>query len=511
MPAFPAVPGRPVGVRVPRDALPPRSSVRWERRFRSAPRDCTYTLYGHQPFVKGVGGVRRKAAVAAPAAPETDDARDGSGTPPESPFLADEGARREPAPWVPSRRSTVSWMVYDLGDTVFQQTMITNYFPVWVVAVMGGSDGQISLVNTITMALMLGVGPWIGAVSDRLPRRVPVLMVTVTGSCLLTFFIGGALWTSLALLLGANLLFQAGVVVYDALLPAVSTPANRGRVGGIASGLSNFGALFGLALGFTVLRAGGDYQTIFRLTAVAFLLLAVPSFLWVREPPRRVARLAPLALGRAAFRDLARTARRARSYPELIRFLIGRAFYAEAANTIGLFLGIYLVVQVGFSSEQKDLLLLFGLLAAVAGGIFWGFVVDRIGARDTLMRVLAIWTITLALIAGTGFSLLPQAALWPLAPLAGFALGGIWASDRPLMIGLAPPQYLGQFYGLYALAGRFAALAGPLIWAVIVDGLGWGRPVALLVLTGFVLVAMAILRPLSSDIGQRTEVRPSVG
>ena len=68
-------------------------------------------------------------------------------------------------------RSTASWVVYDLGDTVFQQTMITNYFPVWVVAVMGGADGHISLVNTITMVLMLGVGPWIGAVSDHLPRR----------------------------------------------------------------------------------------------------------------------------------------------------------------------------------------------------------------------------------------------------------------------------------------------------------------------------------------------------
>jgi UMF1 family MFS transporter len=74
------------------------------------------------------------------------------------------------------------------------------------------------------------------------------------------------------------------------------------------------------------------------------------------------------------------------------------------------------------------------------------------------------------------------------------------------MVGLAPPQYLGQFYGLYALAGRFAALAGPLIWALIVDGLGWGRPVALLVLTGFVVIAMAILRPLPSDIG-----RPDAG
>ena len=331
---------------------------------------------------------------------------------------------------------------------------------------------------------------------------MPLLISTVTGCCLLTFFVGGNLWTSLALFLGANLFFQAGVVIYDALLPVVSTPANRGRVGGIASGLSNFGALLGLGLGFLVLRAGGEYETIFKLTAIAFLLLAIPCFLWVKEPPRAVEPVAPLSAARDAMRDLVATARRARSYPDLIRFLVGRAFYAEAANTIGLFLGIYLVVTLGFSSEQKDLMLLTGLSAAVVGGIFWGFVVDRIGARDSLMRVLTVWSIALALVAATGFSLLPEAALWLIAPIAGFALGGIWASDRPLMVGIAPPQYLGQFYGLYALAGRFAALVGPLLWALVVDVLGWGRPTALVVLLALVLVAMVILRPLSSGIGR---------
>jgi MFS transporter, UMF1 family len=434
--------------------------------------------------------------------PATCDGTDGGSAAHAAGPSAPESTAVDSIPWTPSVQSTASWVVYDLGDTVFQQTMMTNYFPVWVVAVMGGADGHISLVNTITMVLMLGVGPWIGAVSDHLPRRVPLLIITATSCCLLTFFVGGSLWTSLALFLGANLFFQAGVVVYDALLPVVSTPVNRGRVGGVASGLSNFGALLGLGLGFLVLRTGGNYETIFKLTAIAFLLLAIPCFLWVKEPPRAVEPVAPLSAARGAMRDLMATAHRARSYPDLIRFLVGRAFYAEAANTIGLFLGIYLVVTLGFSSEQKDLLLLTGLIGAVVGGIFWGFVVDRIGARDSLMRVLTIWSAALALVAATGFSLLPEVALWLIAPIAGFALGGIWASDRPLMVGIAPPQYLGQFYGLYALAGRFAALAGPLIWALVVDVLGLGRPTALLVLLALVLVAIVILRPLSPSIGR---------
>ena len=75
------------------------------------------------------------------------------------------------------------------------------------------------------------------------------------------------------------------------------------------------------------------------------------------------------------------------------------------------------------------------------------------------------------------------------------------------MIGLAPPDYLGQFYGLYALAGRFAALVGPLLWALVVDVLGLGRPTALLVLLALVLVAIVILRPLSPSIGRPDSVQ----
>lgn len=398
---------------------------------------------------------------------------------------------------LPPRKGVAGWILYDLGNTFFSQNMISNYFPVWVVAEMGGSDGQLSLVNTVVMALMLAIGPWLGAVSDRLPRRLPILIVTTTGCCLLTFFVGGGLWASLAVFLVANLLFQAGLVIYDALLPAVSTPENRGRVGGTAIGLGYLGSLLGLGVGYVVLGGDGEgYQTLFRLTAVGFLLLALPCFLWVKEQPRQVEAIAPLATARGAFRDVAATVRRAHDYPDLVRFLVGRAFYAEAANTIGIFMAIYLTVQLGFSSGQKDRLLLVAILAAVAGGFFWGRVVDRIGPRNSLLRVLVIWAVALALIAATGFGWLSNDWLWGAAPLAGFALGGTWASDRPLMIELAPPQYLGQFYGLYALAGRFAALVGPLLWAIIVDGLGWGRPVALVVLLGFVLIAIVILRPL---------------
>jgi MFS-type transporter involved in bile tolerance (Atg22 family) len=44
------------------------------------------------------------------------------------------------------------------------------------------------------------------------------------------------------------------------------------------------------------------------------------------------------------------------------------------------------------------------------------------------------------------------------------------------------------------MVGRFAALIGPLLWTVIVDALGWGRPAAILSLCVLVLISIVIIR-----------------
>ena len=136
-----------------------------------------------------------------------------------------------------------------------------------------------------------------------------------------------------------------------------------------------------------------------------------------------------------------------------------------------------------------------GVIAAIAGGLGWGRVVDRIGPKRALGRVLILWAVTLAFTAAAGLFDLPRGLFWLIAPLAGLALGCTWTTDRPFLLRLAPPRHLGQFYGLYAIAGRFAAVLGQLVWALAVNVLGWGRPAAILGLLVMVGIAAVVLRP----------------
>jgi MFS transporter, UMF1 family len=119
--------------------------------------------------------------------------------------------------------------------------------------------------------------------------------------------------------------------------------------------------------------------------------------------------------------------------------------------------------------------------------------------------VLWLWVGTFLLAAAAGLLSLPVGVLFVVAVMAGVALGGIWSADRPLMLRLAPPDRVGEFYGLYGMVGRFSAITGPFIWATIahIATTRFGLPVAkaqglnILVLLAFIVIARWIIAPVT--------------
>lgn len=394
--------------------------------------------------------------------------------------------------------SVASWILYDLANTIFSLNIVSLYFPLWVVNAMGGTDQQFGNATALSMALMFISAPIIGALSDQSPRRLPFLIVSTLLAVTFTLLLGtGGFMLSLAFFIAANYFYQAGLIFYDALLPEVSTEATRGRVGGLGVGLGYFGSFIGIGTGLLLLeRLNLGYEAVFRATALLFLVFALPIFFFLKERPRRVEPFNLSAVERA-FAELRSTLRRTNHYPGLGRFLVGRIFYADAANTVIAFMGIYVTNEIGFTSGQAQIILLLGITGAIAGGLIGGFVVDHIGPKKTLNIFLIMWMIVFALAFAIPTFSLPSALFWAVGLVAGFALGGTWSADRPYMLRLSPPRYVGQFYGLYAMVGRFAAIIGPFLWGFIVNTLNLGRPAAILSLLVMTTVAFIILQGVS--------------
>jgi len=397
-------------------------------------------------------------------------------------------------------------VLYDLANTIFSMNIVSLYFSLWVVNVMGGRDADYGLATAASMAVIFFGSPFLGALTDQAPRRMPFLVISTLMCVTLTFFLGrGGMLVSLLAFAIANIAYQAGLQFYDALLPQVSTEANRGRISGIGVAVGYFGSFIGLAAGHLLLSGvgalpqpeqTGRYTTLFQITAILFLLFALPCFFFVRERARRVQRFSLASVIRAVH-QVGDTIRSGKRYPGLLRFLIGRAFYTDAVNTVIMFMGIYVTNEVGFTENEVSAVMATAIGFAIAGGFVWGWVTDRIGPKRTLNAVLLLWMVDLTWAATVGFLHLPKLTFWPVPIMAGIALGGTWAADRPYMLRLTPPDRIGEFYGLYGMVGRFSAITGPLLWVLVADIMGLGRPAAILSLLVSVVISYVILRPVS--------------
>ncbi len=408
----------------------------------------------------------------------------------------------------PPLLSVSGWVLYDLANTIFSLGILSLYLPLWVVNVMGGTDANYGYTLSISMAFIFVLSPLLGALTDQSPRRMPFLMVSTLVCVGCTALLGqGGLGVTLMLFAVANIAYQAGLQFYDALLPVVSTEENRGKIGGIGVGVGYLGSVVAIVTGTLLIgeveglpqaEQSARYVATFQAIGVLYLLFALPCFFFVRERPRRDRSFTPRAVGAAA-RQVFETLRTTRRYPGLMRFLIGRVFYTDAINTVIAFLGIYVTAEVGFSDEDARIVLFVSIIFAIVGGLLWSQVIDRWGPKRTLDVVLFLWMGIFAVAAAVGFFDLPNWIIWGVAVMTGITLGGTWTADRPYMLRLTPPDRIGEFYGLYGMVGRFAAITGPLLWALIVDELGWGRPVAILSLLVGVLISYVILRGVSDE------------
>ena len=132
--------------------------------------------------------------------------------------------------------------------------------------------------------------------------------------------------------------------------------------------------------------------------------------------------------------------------------------------------------------------------SSIIGAFVWGIVVDSIGPKRSLNLVLYLWMIVLGAVAAIPLLNLPIMVMWVSASLAGIAIAGTWCADRPYLLRLVPPENVGEFFGLYSMVGRFATIIGPLVWVVVAETLGLGRPIAVATLVIFIMISYVILQ-----------------
>jgi UMF1 family MFS transporter len=436
--------------------------------------------------------------------------------------------------------------LYDFANTIFSMNVATLYFGVWLVSDLGASNMTYFIGNGVASLLVVLSVPLLGALSDARGRRKPWVVGFTLVSCAACAAIGilgqatlpvagesvvggSALpapwhpgigtftWVLIAFIV-ANYSYQAAQPFYNAMLPDLVPPDEQGRLSGIGTAVGYIGTIVGLVLVVPFFNGAiplvGDLpasllDTLHRLvpytahagrvstfvpTALLFALFSLPLFLFCRDrAPRRDQ--VPLDF-RRAFRDVAHTVRDARDHHGALPFILASFLYQDAVGTIVSFMAIYAVKAMGFANGAETTLFIVLTVPAIAGSYVAGRLVDRIGARRTLVLTIFGWILLLV-----AMVVVPsQRAFWIVGLMIGLIFGGVPTAERPLLLSLVPEAEAGRFFSLLLLSSRAAAIFGPLVWSITVDvleptlGTGVAYRAAVLTVAVMFIASLLLLR-----------------
>jgi UMF1 family MFS transporter len=393
----------------------------------------------------------------------------------------------------------LSWALYDFANTIFSFAIVSFAMGPWTTRALGEANGTLAFTVAGSLSVLVNalVSPALGAVSDRTGGRKRYLLVFTVMCIVPTALIGFVnIWLGLLAFAIANFAFQAALIYYDAILPDIALPEKRGRLSGIGVGLGYLGTIVsGLLLRYTTDDEGLITAASFVLVASLFAVFAIPIFLVVKERPRTDTVPFRVADALGSWRQLGITWQHAGEQPGLRRFIVGRFFYSDGVNTAIAVMSLFTINAIGFT-ESEALYVLLGLtVVAVIASFGWGYLADRWGPKRTLLIVLGSWVVGL-LIMGL---VTEKPAFLVAGAILGSGLGGTAVTDRLLLLRLAPPERVGEMFGLFGLAGKFSAVIGPVVFGIIIflllEPLGTvAYQVAILSLLGLMVLGLLIVR-----------------
>jgi len=384
-------------------------------------------------------------------------------------------AARPARPW-----RIAAWCVYDWANsaypTVIGTFVFATYFTQGVAPdpVSGAASWGVAMaVSGLAVGLL---SPVFGAIADRTGGQRRWL----AGFTILAAICAAALWTvepdpafvqrALVLIVAGTIAFELGTVFYNAMLPGLAPPHLLGRVSGWGWGLGYLGGLFCLVACLALIQArpppfglaATDAEAV-RATALLVALwyagFALPTLLAVPGSPRTGIDVAQAV--RQGIGAIAAILPELRSQPVITRFLIARMLYAEGLNTLFGFGAIYAAGTFGMDTEEVIRLGIAMNVTAGLGAALFAFADDRFGSRAVvLVALVSLMAIGAALLLVTTTS-----SFWALALPLGLFFGPAQAASRTLMGRLAPPEKVGEYFGLFALTGRAVSFLGPAVLA----------------------------------------------
>ncbi|MBL9172945.1 MAG: MFS transporter [Verrucomicrobiales bacterium] len=428
---------------------------------------------------------------------------------------------------MPDARQIWSWISFDVANQSFTLIINTLLFSIFfsevVVRDPAIDDRLWALTYGSSMLLCALLSPVAGAMADERAWKKASLIGTGFAcgllTCALAFIRPGQVALAMALYIPANFAFSIGENFLASFLPSLARPHEMARVSGFS-----WACAYGAALLLLVLTALGmvgmhrttpdQWRPFFVFAGAWFLLLSLPTLLWLREPPL----VSPGTPGRswlsAGFSRLADTVRHLSAHRDLALLLAASVFYGTGMSVV-IFFASKLAAEFGFSQVHLVLFIAVITVSGILGTLLPIYFQDRTGHRRMTLLLLTVWVVTsggfavyahLRAVHGQtpGAGPFPTWPLWLIGNLLGFGLGSLGAANRAFVGYIAPVGREGETFGLWGMVFKLSAIMTfPFAWMKDTAG----TPAALAVLTVFLVVGLLLTLGVNESRGRAAALR----
>jgi UMF1 family MFS transporter len=303
----------------------------------------------------------------------------------------------------------------------------------------------------------------------------------------------------------ANLAFGAAIVFYNSYLPDIASEEKRDSVSsyGWAMGYLGDGILLLLNLGLYLFHAkiGIPTELAIRinLASAGVWWLSFSFFTWQRLRPRHATKKLPKGetYASAGFKQLWKTLREIKKFPETLKFLLAYFLYNDGIQTVIAVSSTFAAAPLlrgGIGLDQSTLTIVILMIQFMAffGALLWGKLAQWVGAKRSIIISLVIWSGVVIFAYGglQGNSRVLQ--FFILGAFIAVVLGGSQAISRSLYAQIIPAGKQAEYYSFYEISERGTSWIGPLLFGLMNQIFGSLRP-AILSLIFFFVVGLAVL------------------
>jgi UMF1 family MFS transporter len=378
-----------------------------------------------------------------------------------------------------------SWVFYDWANSAFSMTVTTALLPLYFKSVFINAGGEPTMstaywgyASSIATLILAIAAPILGTAADYKgykKRFFNMFFILGIISTALLAAVPSNNWVFLLILyIVSSIGFSGANVFYDAFLVDVTTEDRMDRVSTLGFGMGYIGSTIPFIISmamvmlsqFKVIPLGVSTATriAFVITAVWWLIFTIPMLKRVKQV--HGIDVEPNIIGNS-FKRIAKTFMNIKKHKKVFLFLLAYFFYIDGVDTI-IKMSTSYGSDLGIKSEMLLVVLLATQFVAFPFAIIYGRLAEKYKGKTMLYVGIIIYTI----ICIYGYFLKTTLDFWILAMLVGTSQGGIQALSRSYFGKIIPKENANEFFGFYNIFGKFAAIMGPAIMAVVTQVTG---------------------------------------